>query len=339
MTYLSQIYDHRLPLLVETEKIILECIQGAYRRASKPEEPDFVAMLTMNGAPKLQALISGILAGTGISCTTTGVFCHQTPKAKFGTEKPCELGDILLTHIHSKGVKVQNRNSLLLQAKMAKDADKAGGYTIPTNDQHQLKLYSEWPQFEYYRAGPKLNGQTRSVFPHLAHPGAQYLLIDPADYFNPSCRANPPTGQFPCGVWMAEQVIYPYQLLSQAIFGLLSFSSGRVFGPRSATHYGWTRVVWDLLESSLTKSFNRRNIKVTDEDRIAGGRPDELMTYCTFSKGRFGSSVVEVVLETPITSNLSLDGSGFPPEGSFRNMPEFDDEGYVSVLLIETFED
>ena len=218
MTYLSQIYNHRPTILFESEKIILECIQGAYRRAGKPEEPDFVAMLTMEGAPKLQALISGILAGSGISCTTTGVFCHQTPKAKFGTDKPCELGDILLTHIHSKSGTVQNRNSLLLQAKMAKDADHAGGYTIPAQDQHQLKLYSEWPQFEYYRAGPALNGQVRTVFPHLAHPGAQYLLIDPADFFNPHRHVTPPPHQYPCGVWMAEPVIYPYQLLSEVHF-------------------------------------------------------------------------------------------------------------------------
>lgn len=338
MSYLSQIYNHRLPILVNSEKIILECIQEAYLRTSKPEEPDFVAMLTMEGAPKLQALINRILGGTGISCTTTGVFCHQTPKAKFGTDKPCELGDILLAHIHSKGGKVQNRNSLLLQAKMAKDADHSGGYTIPPKDQHQLKLYKEWPQFEYYRSGPELNGKKRTVFPGAPHPGAQYLLIDPSDYFNPNKFVNPPPAEYPCGVWMPEPVVYPYWGLSEAIFGLLSLSSGRPFGAKDEL-CGWTQIVWDLLQSSLRKSFNRRKIGVTDEVRVAGGLPNELMTYCTFSKGRFGSSVVEDVLDTPIPAGLPLDGSGFPPEGSFRNMPSSDDEGYASVLLIETYEE
>lgn len=345
MTYLSKIYENQHSIMLATEQVALDCMHAAYNLAAPalPQEPDFVAMLTMHGAPQLQALLSGILKGTGISSTTTGVFCHQTPKAKFidddGIEKRCELGDILLAHIHSKGGKVQNRNAMLLQAKMAKDADKAGGYTIPGSEHHQLALYSKWPKFEYYRAGPTLNTQTRTVFPHQAHPGAQYLLIDPADYFNPKKYSLPPANHYPCAVWMAEPVLYPYQTMSQAVFGLLSFSSGRVFGSRSKMHFGWTRVVWDLLESSLIKAFNRRNIGVTNEDRVSGAKPDELALYCTFSKGQFGRSTVENVLNTDISRNLGMDGNDLPPEGRFGDQRDDDDEGYVSVFLIETHEE
>lgn len=335
MTYLSQIYLHRNHILHFTDNIILRCIREAYRRSSKPEEPDFVAMLTTLGAPDLHQMISVILAPIGMSCTTTGVFCHQTPKVRYGSGTVCELGDILLVHIHTKGGKVIHRNSLLLQAKMASIDGSKSGYVIPPAEQHQLMLYSQWPTFEYYRSGPTLNGEIRNVFPHLAHPGAQYLLIDPSDNFKPG--HSPPHGAYPCAVWMAQPVLYSYQNLSDIILGLFNFSTGRVFGPRSAKSYGWTRVVWDLLESSLKKTYNRRNIKVTDEDRMAGSKPDELLF---FYKGHNRKSITEDILGTAnlLNSNYPGDDNGLPPNANLDTQID-DDGGNVSVLMFETYEE
>ncbi len=337
MTYLKQIYSSRPTIWTEVNRIAIDCMHEAHRRAGTPQEPDFVAMLTMIGAPELNTLLDAVLHGSGVSSTTTGVFCHQSPKVKFvvgGVEQRCELGDLLLAHIHSKRGVVQNHNALLLQAKMAPDADKVG--CVP--DAHQLALYRDWPSFEYYRSGSVLNTQTRSVFPHQAHPGAQYLLIDPSTYFDPKRHLRPPSGHYPCAVWMPEPVLYPFQSLSEAVFGLLAHSSGRVFGSRGNSHFGWTRVIWDLLETSLTKAFNRRNIGVVNHPRVAGPGPTELPLYCTYSRSGVGQSSVEAILKTEIVGNLSMDGSGLPP-GSFSDLPPNDEEGYASVLLIETYEE
>lgn len=103
------------------------------------------------------------------------VYCHQTPKVKYAGigGVSCELGDLLIAHVHTSAGGHIRRNALLYQAKVS----SLQPYRIPSRGRDQLRLYEEWPDFEYHHS-PPLTGERRSVRPKVAHAGAQYMLID-----------------------------------------------------------------------------------------------------------------------------------------------------------------
>ena len=113
----------------------------------------------------------------GISVRVTGVFCHQTPMARFsyrGTKARRELADLLVVHDHL--TPRPRRRALLLQAKMA-----TSGVPIGSIDKRQLYLYDGWPRFTLHgRAGTKhqarfLSG-ARQLLPSPA--GASFALVE-----------------------------------------------------------------------------------------------------------------------------------------------------------------
>lgn len=142
-------------------------------------------------------------------------------------------------------------NALLLQAKCVKTPLYT---TVSKRDMHQFKLYSEWPEFEYRRAGA-LDGQRRDVYPKTTTQGAQYLLIDknePADMLTATVD-NPLQGS---------------KLFARTLASVLSFDIGRTFDAYPVDK--WSKMIVDLLWISANSVFNRRNAGFFNQDRWNG---------------------------------------------------------------------
>lgn len=128
---------------------------------------------------------------------------------------------------------------MLLQAKRTKTPLSQH---IP-ND-HQFVLYSEWPEFEYKRAGC-LNGKKRSILPKTITQGAQYLLIDESNYIELfTATVNIPLNSF--------------KLFSRTLAAFLSFDAGRTFDV-DYHRDDWSQMILDLLNIVASSRFTHRN--------------------------------------------------------------------------------
>ncbi len=312
---------------------IINSVHEAWYRTApvKPEEPDFVAALVAKAVPEIASNLRLLFGPHGIKVATTGVFCHQTPKVRHTlASKSCELGDVLFVHAHRVGSDV-TRNALLLQAKVTAGKMK---YKIPTSDHHQLNLYRKWPQFTYQNSGPALNGQVRNVDPKSSHSGAQYLLIDDTQDFDPRAVSVAPSGHYPMAVWMAETLVYASQPLESELLLFLLNKTGRAFGdPKNPEE--WTKVVWDLLKIGLVKAFNRKRSRYSNQDRTAGDSVFFLMNGVHELKR---SVVLEALVDLGVPEvraqhYLNVRGD-LPPEELFPDHPE--PESGMTLIIIET---
>lgn len=205
---------------------------------SNAQEPDYIAQLVKDLPGIIKASLSALFPARQIS--VGGAFIHQKPIVHFinraGFKDP-ELGDLLLV-CREKRSMGDVYNAMLLQAKVT---DSPMCAHIPID--HQFILYSEWPEFQYKRAG-SLNGKTRSILPKTITQGAQYLLIDrisPNDMLTASVN-NPLNGS---------------RVFAFTIASILSFEEGRTFqfnNPRD----DWSQMILDLLRTSAASTFNRR---------------------------------------------------------------------------------
>lgn len=317
---------NRKNLIAGFERAIRISIHEAYIRSNgKPQEPDIVAMLMLEGVPH----ISNCLQKIGVKTTVSSLFCHQRPEVSYSdtsNKVKCELGDILIIHIHKDSNGIFRNNSLLLQAKMYSNST----HKIQSNELHQLKLYQEWPAFQYQRSGPLLNNLVRNVLPKLSHSGAQYLLVDTYGHI-PRPFLNSPKRQR-MAVWPAEDPLFADHSLSEALFNFICGFNGRIFTHNSKDDpTGWSDVVWDLLSHSVTTAFTRRNINVIKAPRSGG---DSLLSSVT--KGNFYSSKtnnIDDVKNYLREKLMSMEGdSDIPPNDENDDDPS----GGVSLLLIET---
>ncbi len=235
------------------EKYIRKDIEGSITRSMNaaflkcckrtPEEPDFIAELVTRLPRDLYNSLK-VYAPT-YRFAVSGVFCHQKPLADFGAEKNPELGDILLVYIEENKYEVKKCNALLMQAKKF---DKAP-YIIPNSENHQLRLYEEWPVFYLMRAG-RFNGAKIDVQPKTLNSGAQYLLLQ-APYKDEkmvSCA-------YP------DKVLVPEKRLSRQIIDLMKFFTGRTFTIEkyNEDRDGWSQLMLDLIRISRVSRFNRKN--------------------------------------------------------------------------------
>lgn len=235
--------DQRIQFMIKLQKAI--------RSISWPnnsQEPDYVAML----ASLLPGIITVILKQIFPyrSITAGDAFIHQKPLAhfvnRFGMRDP-ELGDLLIV-CREKRFSGYVYNSMLLQAKLTKNPLN----TSCPND-HQFLLYSEWPEFEYRRAG-YLNKKRRSVIPKTISQGAQYLLIDQSniiDFFTATVN-RPLNGS---------------RTFAGTLAAILSFEVGKTFkvtNPRD----DWSQMIVDLLHLSATSMFNRRRSGYVGKKRL-----------------------------------------------------------------------
>ena len=143
-------------------------------------------------------------------------------------------------------------NSLLLQAKITNTLEKE----ISSNEYHQLKLYTEWPEFTYHRAGC-LNGIRRNIFPKTITDGAQYLLIDDNPYTN---GMDGDIEKFPMGCAIPGSILMCNDSFSNEIINFLKFKSGRICDvDYHNTKDEWSKMIWDLLRISCGQFSKRKN--------------------------------------------------------------------------------
>lgn len=214
------------------------------------QEPDIVAKLVTELPKIIKSSFSSLSKNYLIS--VGGAFIHQKPIAHFlyksGNKDP-ELGDLLIV-CRDKRASGYVYNALLLQAKVSTNLFNE---SIPQD--HQFVLYSEWPEFEYRRAG-NLNGTHRNVLPKTITQGAQYLLIKKTNRYEMlTATVDAPLSGSRC--------------FSITLASVISFDDGRTFQVIEPKD-DWSRMILDLLNISATSVFNRKNAGFSKTKRWTG---------------------------------------------------------------------
>ncbi len=242
-------------------------IETTTKRLKQPQEPDYIASLVTKLPNELIQILGNHLPG--MQFKVGGCFIHQKPIVKFlpsaylGYRMP-ELGDLLIVYKETKN-NADRYNALLLQAKKTNDIYNT---YIQCQDVHQYVLYTEWPKFEYQRAG-RLNGRVRSISPKTITSGAQYLLIDE--------HHNAYHWHYPVTFWCAsaDNPLEASNSLATALLQLIEFQTGRTFVPKGSNIDQWSRMIWDLLDISAQSVFNRRRNGFNNYLRSSGN----IITY------------------------------------------------------------
>lgn len=216
----------------------------------KPQEPDYIATMSLMFPRDLFNILQAVFPNDEFS--VTGVYCHQKPIVDIHESRKTELGDLLLVYMSEdyEGRKIMN--SLLLQAKISNKLEKK----VSLNESYQLKLYMEWPEFKYYRAG-NLNGISRNILPKTITDGAQYLLIDDNPFTN---GMDGDIRKFPIGCAIPDDILISDDSFSNEIINFIKFKSGRTCDiDYDKTEDEWSKMIWDLLTISSAKCSKRKN--------------------------------------------------------------------------------
>lgn len=287
------------------DKAILDAVMWVNKKCTsrKPQEPDYVAALSTKFVKDFFNVLVAFFPNYDFS--VVGVYCHQKPIVDIKQTKKPELGDILFVYADRKRTGKMVLNSLLLQAKISSNP----WLHVHQSERHQLKLYTNWPQFTYCRAG-NLNGKKRNILPKTINDGAQYLLIDDNPLTNGVYAGN---GMFPMGCAIPDEILCINDSLSRELIDLLKFKSGRTFdGDLHSTEDEWSKMIWDLLQITAFKYSKRKNAQLKSFSRI-----NECSHFCTEGMG-----------------NMTLLDEAL---GNYRDMEEiFDEDSGVSVMLIES---
>lgn len=336
MSFAHIAWQEKSQIIPSTHLSILYAMLDTWKRCNSPEEPDFVAGIVLESTPILYQAISSIFGQYGLSVSLASVFCHQTPKVVFpGMNKSsCEIGDLLLVHIHTPRTGYPTRNALLYQAKMSSSQP----YRVGSGEKDQLELYTEWPAFKYVNS-PPLTGQTRDVIPKMKHTGAQYMLIDDRPPNDPNSGLLGLPGTYPIGSCMADDHLRDHNHFADEFFDFLILRSGRGFSAQSSATDGWSQIVWDLLDVGFQKAFNRRRSGRVNQPRHAGATREDLDGCSCFQRTTEAtSSTLAMLLGGDRSYALFADNGGEPPGERFRNENGEEPESGVSIILIETSE-
>ncbi|HIJ85126.1 MAG: hypothetical protein HW380_1281 [Magnetococcales bacterium] len=307
------------------KSIVVGMLKTHYRCSklgNTPQEPDFVASLTLDTTPAIAEDVGRFVGKAGFSFNISSVFCHQKPIVKFvgddKTNKACELGDILFVHLHRENGTVVHRNALLFQAKVSASQpcyiDSAGSA--------QLDLYSNRPVFTYSR-GP-FNGQERQIeCDNRWKKDVCYMQIDPSEPFERKSGLSGMSDTFPIGSCLpCNKLEIDTDLANELIFFLIA-KSGRPFDDYDVAQktIGWSRVVWDLLEGAKSAKFRRKNAGISDAPR---GPKDLSVAW----------DGVSVTSSRPSTNGGSSFLNDIPPnrDGTHEN----DFHGGVSLVMFES---
>lgn len=342
MSLQRALYANQQALIAGFEHAIRIAMHEAMRRTlpNRPEEPDIVAMLVLEGTRYLAATLGAVLRADGIDCRLTSVFCHQRPEVVFEHGR-CELGDILFVHRHLARDHEDSMNTaLLLQAKKT----HLDSYEVGRGELHQLRLYTEWPNFTYRRSGPHLNGMRRDLQPKSAHPGAQYLLIDDLGHDLALSGMLGLPGSHCMAVAPARRRLFSQWSLADALIHFFAGLTGRTFlDDPDRDGSNWSRVVHDLLAHAQQHVFNRKHSGVNRASRRADASwsaADE-DGACRTALG--GGSWSEFGRESGDEFELAVRFAPFASRRDDRHPPkppdrdaEDDDGGGVSVVLVET---
>ena len=342
MSFAHTVWQERGQIVQTSHLAVIHGMLDTWKRCNRlggdPEEPDFVAGLVLESTPILYHAFSALFAQYGYQFSLAAVFCHQTPKVHFSGMKKtsCELGDLLLVHVHTAGGGGITRNALLYQAKMSSKQP----HRIGSSERDQLALYTSWPEFEYHRS-PPLSGQRRNVTPKLPHMGAQYMLIDDRPPSDPQSGLLGAPGTYPIGSCMADQYLHDHNHLAAELFDFLLLRSGRPFTDLQAGSSGddWSQVVWDLLKGALSKAFNRKRSGLSSAPRHAGATV-AMLDSCFFARatGPMVLSTAATVVGSDGVAQLFSESEDAPPDDEYpRDNVPAPDNG-VSLILLETRE-
>lgn len=316
------------------ESAAREAIIRGIAQKKAPQEPDIVACLVLYASREISSLLERVLAPNGIDISLVSVYCHQTPRVEYKVPSKgyCELGDLLLAHVHNSGTQ-QRRNAMLFQAKMI----TRNPYTLPKSEHHQQVLYSQWPDFKYKKSAI-LKNEPRSVMPKGMHPGAKYLAIDHAlsGKITPAIAALSQPLAF--SVSMPYTRLLGYKPLSLEVVEFLLCQTGRPFLGRARAEQGigWSRIVWDLIRNSINKAVIRKNSGLNEPRRVTGD-PTRLDGSC-FAMRSVPSMRSSVLEELGVElSDIFLGPGDEPPAPDNRRDLPPDDSG-ISLVLIETTE-
>jgi hypothetical protein len=307
---------------------LLETWRRCAARHTTPEEPDFVAGLVLDATPTLWKLFKEILERHQVSLSLFSVYCHQAPRVRYSgiTKSYTEVGDLLLVHAHRKRSGASLRNALLYQAKMSSRQP----YHVPKAEQHQLNLYTEWPEFEYFNS-PPLSGQRRAVTPSAPHMGAQYLLIDDRPPSDSRSGLKLSAGTYPIGCCMADPYLHDHNDLASEVVDFLVGRSGRHFAgePQKPAPDGWSQLIWDLILVSLGKAFNRRRSGWQNVPRGLYPEAEAL------DGASLAVSTVRGLLGNEGVNLLFAPGQDSPPDRA-QAQGEAPFETGISMILLET---
>jgi hypothetical protein len=298
-----------------------------------PQEPDIVAGLALVSAPMLYASFAPIFRRHGITFSIFSVYCHQAPKVTYSGMRghSCELGDILLVHIHREGRGYSRRNAILFQAKVASDQP----HTLSSAEQDQLKLYAQWPAFTYWRS-PPLTGALRTVFPQSPHLGAQYMQIDGTPPNNPSSGLMGIAGTFPIGCCLPGMTLNIHNDLATELLAMLINRSGMPFGNKPIPNgQGWTETIWDLIDLSLGKVFRRIRSGRTGAPRVNGGPVRFLDSgFLAYRVSESASNEVSNLIGREISS-VAFGNREPPGDLPYEETGNLEEMG-ISLILLET---
>ncbi|MDR2809598.1 MAG: hypothetical protein LBB84_03455 [Tannerellaceae bacterium] len=237
---------------------LLKNLQDAYSRYGRLFEHDFVAILTLLFTKDLFCILKEFFPDYQFGIT--GIFCHQKPIVKF-KERGVELGDLLFIYKYTDENNKETYNSLLTQAKVAKNYSN-----IKSGDKLQLELYQTWPEFTYTKGA--LKGIRRDIYCKKPTDGAQFLLFDN----NPVSTKEYP-GVFPIGFAkvlseMSQYRVYPD--FSKDLIKFLKFDNGRKFEAEKDIHNdstNWSQMIWDLINICKDAFFKRKKIGIKEGNR------------------------------------------------------------------------
>lgn len=267
MKIIDLISRDRVTLKYLIDKALIDSLNRTHSSSAKlhnkPQEPDFVADLTLKWTQELHNILKTIL-NPYFSINLTSVYCHQKPLADFGKTPSPELGDILFVFKYTDIKGQITLNSLLLQAKMT----SSNVSSVPKSELHQLGLYVDWPKFKYKRAG-KLNGKAIDIHPKCITLGAKYLLIDP----DTSILSGHP-GLFGFGCAIPNKILVLSTEFTDEIIQLLTFNAGRSISTQSSITEDWSKMVWDLLDITKNKMTRRNNVGLKSFPRQVTSRLD-----------------------------------------------------------------
>lgn len=339
MSFMDIIWSQKAAILNSLQGAIVYGMLDTWSRCrqhgSTPEEPDYVAAIVLGSTPLIYENMKTILDPQGVSVSVASVFCHQTPQVAHElADKPCELGDLLFVHIHRQPDDKLRRNALLYQAKKSFKQS----YKVPRDEQHQLSLYTNWPQFTY-RSPSALAGQERNVSPNVPHTGAQYMLIDDRPLSDPYNGLLCSPGAYQIRSCMADRYLHPHNSLAQELFDLFRFRSGKSFEEQATavSTDGWSQTIWDLMGIGIKKAFNRKNSGRSKSPRIAGGSINLADgAYFAATTGCAVTTTVAEVLGHKQTAEFFESPAYVPPAERISVDADGSSDSGVSIILIET---
>jgi len=309
-----------------------EALPGRRSRSAAIPEEDYVAALILLALPQLADSWRPLLHQWGMSLTITGVFCHQTPKAKFsmnGNTVSPELADLLLVRRHVDSGHHVRQCAVLIQAKMSEDGEIALQSADP-----QLYLYTTWPSFQVL-------GQNAPSTPFSIG------RIESQSFYAGITKIKPPNINFPQNKGWASfcpwALMPPRQSgwvedpLPSFLMKLLNFQTGRDFFDPKVTGCHWSELIHYLLQTTFALPLRTRDMRNDPDDPRGGTFGINRMAFMS-SKSAQPSAYVPAQRCAEL-ARAGSDGGGGQDTPPNVAPGHFEEGGVGRIVAFETWED